>query len=453
MHRRPNKRFRKLGDGIIYELDSVKEATFNLQREKKSRAAMATKRLQDTTGSVDPAASAKRPRESDGGPSTIPALQPLPADLLLEVAARMDVMTVLRCAATSKPLRRAILDPGFRRLLDLRAASGGFGPALLLGFSYRVTNKKTKLFRSHVVENASPRPRPRLRIDEPSLLESLEPVASRDGLLVLRRDGGGPTVCDTLTGDVTSLPPTGMSVYYPPAVLAVGGGSDRSFELLVVDRDLRIQTLLSKNGRWGAVRAVTRPAKLGSPAPAHPAVVGRAVHWLCLGARPRWPRDPEHYHVLAVDVDAAEATKVRLPPRYSGRMFATARDGYLRLVTVGGRLSLVVAESFAVSVWTLTSAPAWSRHVVISTVELVRRTGLPPADPPRSFCPMRLLGFGERSGVVVLEMRPRELVYLNLGTKAVTVARHASQFESGCITHVCLHEVGLASLLQDMKYF
>lgn len=56
----------------------------------------------------------------------------LPLDLLLEVAAHSDPATLVRCAATSKELRRHIADPAFRRRLHLRHA-GRFVPSLLRG--------------------------------------------------------------------------------------------------------------------------------------------------------------------------------------------------------------------------------------------------------------------------------------------------------------------------------
>lgn len=57
--------------------------------------------------------------------------EPLNADLTLEIIARRS----------RRPLRRAILDLGFRRRMELRgAASGGFGPALPppVAVSYRL---------------------------------------------------------------------------------------------------------------------------------------------------------------------------------------------------------------------------------------------------------------------------------------------------------------------------
>jgi hypothetical protein len=80
--------------------------------------------------------SAKRRRVGPRhGTTTTADSQPpsIPADLLIEILARSDTRTIVRGAATCKPLRRASLGPAFHRLLAPRA--GGFDRALLLGAS------------------------------------------------------------------------------------------------------------------------------------------------------------------------------------------------------------------------------------------------------------------------------------------------------------------------------
>ena len=66
---------------------------------------------------------------------TAPPREPLPVDLLLEIVVCTDAITVVRCAATCRILRRAIVDPAFRRPLALLSATDGrgFDPSLLLG--------------------------------------------------------------------------------------------------------------------------------------------------------------------------------------------------------------------------------------------------------------------------------------------------------------------------------
>ncbi|CAL5015599.1 unnamed protein product [Urochloa decumbens] len=360
----------------------------------------------------------KRPRTSDppatgdDGGGFVDAREPLlPDDLLLEIAARADVATVVRCAAASKPLRRAILGPGFRHPL-------GPGHAVLLGFSFQLHRPASTRIPGVVGITTAPRPHshPLARID-PSLWESSEPVASRDGLLVLRRRGRDLSVCDTMTGAVTSLPST----------------------------DLLIQTFSSKNGRWSAVRSVPYPEQVCQVSRAHPAVIGRLVHWLYPGGL------SNPHRVLAVDVDAAAATEVQLPPSYRSRMRAIDnKEAYVRLVAVGGKLRLLVGETTAVSMWTLT-ASTWSRQVVIGMQELERRAGLRP--DTFYFCPTLFLGFAETSGTVAVLMMEGHLVTLNLGTKAVTTLWRGGRENKAWDSQVCLHEIGLATALQAMKSF
>ncbi|RLN41599.1 hypothetical protein C2845_PM01G26390 [Panicum miliaceum] len=373
-----------------------------------------------------------------------PPRQPLPVDLLLEIAARAEVVTVLHCSATSKPLRRDILDPAFaRRHLTVphAAAHGGFDPSLLLGFSYWLDAGYTSsgVASAHVVEiPPSPRPRVGIHPSTTSHLASLEPLAARDGLLVLRhassRDMLGAVLCvfDTLIGEVTCLPPVGVRVFYPPALLAVGG--DRSFELLVADGGLRCQTFSFSptNGQWWSpVRSVGGPPGLKPPR-GHAVVLGRTVHWLCV-RRSLLPMPfLVNRYVLAVDVDAALPVDLR-------------DSSGLLLAAVGGRLSLLaVDERLEVSVWTLTAttpAAAWSRDLVIRTLEMERQAG-------RLHSPLRMQGFGERSGAVVLKTSDGKLIRLDLGTKR---GDHAARGGDKSVQHVCLHEIDLASLLQEEK--
>ncbi|KAK3137063.1 hypothetical protein QOZ80_5BG0447230 [Eleusine coracana subsp. coracana] len=66
----------------------------------------------------------KRPRELEAEVCT------LPSDLLLEIIARSDVVTLVRFASSCKPLRRDILAPAFIR----RVSHGSIIPCRLLGF-------------------------------------------------------------------------------------------------------------------------------------------------------------------------------------------------------------------------------------------------------------------------------------------------------------------------------
>ncbi|GJN23141.1 hypothetical protein PR202_gb10763 [Eleusine coracana subsp. coracana] len=395
--------------------------------------------------------------------------EPLPLDLLLEILARSDVRTVLRCAATSKTIRRVILGQDFhrrRRLALLR--TDGFDPALLLGVSYMVNTAPVAFRGEH------------LRFDA-RLLRSHELVDSRDGFVVLQQREKIPfhdrlpprcavpiicdlRVCDSLTGETYRLPPPPAIGYgYPHALLLThdDGGGGRSFQLLAADRGLRTQTFSSTDGRWGPVLETThyasqypysapvehkdytsRPIVLyGSGAAVH-------VHWLRLRSK-ECMYGSHAPHIVALDVGSAQlATRIDLPPECVSRMgwIQNATTG-LQLATSSsptGSLAVLVAEILVISMWTLedSSTPAWIRQVVIKR-QLIRKQ--PPG--PRTHY-IRFMGFGQRSGTVLLKTDSVGLVQLNLGSKDVVIIETDS-FNLNC-TQLCLHEINLSSLLQAM---
>ncbi|RLN41268.1 hypothetical protein C2845_PM01G26500 [Panicum miliaceum] len=182
-------------------------------------------------------------RASDGTtvePLPPPPPPPVPVDLLLEIFARLDVATIIRCAATSKTVRRAILDSpaAFGRRVE---ANG----ALLLGVSYAFLDSRYL----NAVSSVGQAPRQNLRFDA-GVLMSAEPVASRGGLTVLRHrlNYHHVRVCNALTGRASWLPPSHVSGDYPHALLAVDDAG-RSFQLLVADVSLRTQVFSSDAGQ------------------------------------------------------------------------------------------------------------------------------------------------------------------------------------------------------------
>ncbi|KAM3058243.1 hypothetical protein ACUV84_001557 [Puccinellia chinampoensis] len=385
---------------------------------------------------------------------------PLPVDLLLEIAARSDVVSVVRCAATSKPLRRAILDRGFRRLLALRAAStAGFDPALLRGVSYRLEDSEADRRPVRVVQPI-PAAQPSLvRFDE-SLV--FEPVASRDGLVVLRRlrprplfgqslEEGPPgsvlRVVNSVTGHVSVLPSVSIRDYRKHALLNVEDHG-RSFELLVADERLRTQIYSSRDGAWSPVRA---PHLQRGSRPFHdscPLVIGRTVHWLC-NPEPLPPgrhlSGPEPY-IVAMDVDTMQARVIDLPRGCTSRMTASmSHRGLLLAATVDGKLLIVVSETQVISMWTMSpptegepsSLPRWSRQVIIDKQDWGVHSSV------------QFEGFGQRSGTVVLYIGRVGLIRLNLATKQAHIVFHRT--ETAYVSQVCLHEINLSSVLQAMK--
>ncbi|CAL4936249.1 unnamed protein product [Urochloa decumbens] len=381
----------------------------------------------------------------------------LNVDLTLEIAARSgDAATVVRCAAAYKPLRRAILGPGFRRLLELRAeAGGGFVPAFLVEASYWERQCVNDTLVDTVVVVPSRRRRGGFEFElETHLQRSFVPVSSRSGLVVLRGTGGEGIelrVCNTVTGHVASLPTIDVRVdldkqgykeMFPPALLSVDGAGRSFFELVVVYKSNGTYQLTSKihstisseeenNGRWSAAAEILCPPALKLTTRetcTSPAIIGRTVHWLCVSRRQHDLAILSIHATEVADVQAT-ATVIELPqellasmadrPSYDIHPHATS---LILAATAGGkRLSLVVAEKLVISVWTLqpdqASTSCWSREVVIRRREIDREltAGLD------AYQPIRFDVFGEKSGTVLFWMKMVGLVQLNIGTKKARV--------------------------------
>lgn len=430
---------------------------------------------------MEPAAmsSKKRPRVCTyKRTATEPRPLPIPFDLRLDVLSRLDVASLLRYAAASKSTRRDILSEDFRCILALRAeASRGFDPALLLGFSYQLPvraatagDRVAQTRRQHL-----------LRFDT-ILLDSFDPVASRDGLVVLLRrptgvgqrwddalSGADLGVRNSLTGQLSRLPPADVREAYPHALLAVGGAG-RSFQLLAADSHLRTQTFSSEDGRWGAVVEPRHAAHLPYIPPSYASratVVGPTVYWLCRLKRDRvdgQPPPPNPPCIVSLDAGSSQASRIELPPgcldrlRYSQFVF----DALMLAPSPDRRLSVLAAEICVISMWTLSeddnsSLPAaavaarWTRQVVIWRHAIEHEPG-----PAYS---VQFMGLGERSGTVVLQMAGIGLVQLNLGSREAAVVRRDESFKRlfGYYNpgrfRLCLHEIHLTALLQPMKPF
>ncbi|KAL6637970.1 hypothetical protein ACP70R_025542 [Stipagrostis hirtigluma subsp. patula] len=370
--------------------------------------------------------------------------QRLPQELLLEIIARADdAATFLRCAATSKPIRRAIV-------AERRAAASGrrFCPSLLLGVSYA----------SHECGgDAIVGPSWGLRFDA-SILRSFEPVSERDGLLVLwrREDESELLVCDTCTGRVTSLPGMdpehkwGNGGIYRPAFLAVGGAAGRrSFELLAMDACLRARVFSSETGEWNAARIVKPPPRHSSWCFVYqrmgtsPSVIRRIAYWVC--SSPPEPAIPGgNMFILSLHAEAARCASIELPQGCHGRVESCTLSA-----TANGKLSVVVADTEAMSVWTRSSA-AWSRQAVISKRCINMQVAPGAMDADRTIW---FMGFGERSGTVIFWIDRVGLVQLHLGTRRAVLLCRCGDRDIRAFRWAWLREIDMASLLQGMKPF
>ncbi|KAK3145915.1 hypothetical protein QOZ80_3BG0259150 [Eleusine coracana subsp. coracana] len=329
-------------------------------------------------------------------------------DVLLEIVARLDTAAIIRFAATSKPIRGAILDPDLHRCLALRpeiAAAGNgsfkFNPALFLGLSY-------------------------VYQDKPS------PTSSSP----------------SLTGEVSSSSPIscpGIPAVYPRTLLAVGEGGG-SFQLLVAGRNLRMRVYSSEHGKWGDAVDPHLPPDFIHTTPNRdsPALVlgGTTVHWLC-----------KDKGITALDVCAARATTIELPPKcFRWVKHVKHLDQGLLAASPDGKLGLIVAKPAAICMWTLSdgssaSGKRWSQQV------LVRRYAIATWD---SGSLVRFLAFGERSGTVILQMQQMGLVEINLGSGQALVLNDKLKEIGTCRRsqmQFCLHETDLPTLLKNMKPF
>jgi hypothetical protein len=394
-------------------------------------------------------------------------LPQLTFDLQLKIVERSDAVTVVRCAATHKRLRGAILGPAFRRRL-------GVDPALLLGFSFwgckgRCAIDTPPLVRleDDRITEFSPGGQPLVRLDD--RITEFHPVESRDGLVVVLRSR--PTspytmsydlrVCNAFTGDVTaSLPPTSTPGHNKFVLLNTAG---RSFELLAVGTGMHTQILSSDRWEWGPVRDTSFP---GHQHPTDlsniswslaPTVIGRTVYWLCSKMLP-FPTGPAPpiARIVSLEVDAAEGN-MREVPSYCFSEMVYRNTGHFKtsalLTSVRGGLCVFVLERNAISAWAPEQeSPTWSRQFMLTRTELEARSAL----YPHEFILLRLHAYGERSGTVILGMTPCVFLWLNIreGFKVARLVRLGSQDTSfGEIKSLCLHEIHLVSLLRSMKSF
>ncbi|CAM0876514.1 unnamed protein product [Alopecurus aequalis] len=356
----------------------------------------------------------------------------LPVDLLLEIVVRSDAVTIVLCAAVSRPLRAAILDHGFRR----RLARRGFDPSLLRGISYKLlgANRVVRLFQTLPPSQHIPDIRSKLASP------CFEPVAWRDGIIVFRRSKFGSTeqltVCDSTTGQIISLPPLSVREnHYPPALLTV----DDNFELLVADQDLGTRIYSSRNdcSGWSATRAahhaVHPPPNPLRQSNKHPVVIGHTVHWLCvLGWNSNCLLEAHDLHIVALDVDTARATVIELPQGCVSRMNGFKNINAITLAVSGTRLlSLVVSETQVISMWSLAVGGGWSRRVLVDRQHWDMHH------------PVRFEGFGERSGTLLFHIYHVGLVQLNLATKEARLVGMSNPWKTN-ISQLCLHEVNLA---------
>ncbi|RLN16864.1 hypothetical protein C2845_PM02G06760 [Panicum miliaceum] len=261
-----------------------------------------------------------------------PPAPPLSFDILLEIVARSDAVTLVRCAASCKPLRRDILNLGFIRRVCHEP--GGVVPPCVLGFLDLGNNDESD-------DEVVPRPPPACfslahpatpaaasfsekhltpilaRNGAANLLSSDVPLISRNGLVLLARGcldvtarAGGPPYIDRHSGRVP----------YTYVLLTPADGICLSFLLLTAEFNswltgsIKVQTLSgdAAGGAWGPATSVSHSRSQGSMLQdccSEVVLGGGLIHWLMYKNENR----PKGYHILTYDVRTAAAVSIELP--------------------------------------------------------------------------------------------------------------------------------------------
>ncbi|KAK3136385.1 hypothetical protein QOZ80_5BG0433190 [Eleusine coracana subsp. coracana] len=392
-----------------------------------------------------PAAAARRSRRSRR------ETPPLPLDLVLEIAARSDPATLVRCAATCKDLRRQVADPGFHGSLRLRHADR-FVPSLLLG--HLVSKSPTDL---HIVENATLRATKLLSAEgwgcqqpgqiingkPPPLSWSHKVLTARDGLLLISTRDKLHTelmlrVCNPASGRCQIVP---RQRYEGQYVLLVSdnnnniNGNDgaivgRRFRVLKVTsksvmnskdrRILQFQTFFSEHGRW-AGRSVNVPIPFvhGGWFRQQPLVTNDgALHWLC--------RSDKLYYIVKLHVESAQVTSSELPVRFHREYggFAAAKKQILLATTSAGSgtLCVFVAEKEKITVWAQSKRDSsrWTKQpqmeVEYDATMCCETEGRMPRERPWT---VKLEWFSDRSGAMLMEAPGHGFCMLDVRSKKV----------------------------------
>ncbi|CAM0870327.1 unnamed protein product [Alopecurus aequalis] len=325
----------------------------------------------------------------------------LPTDLLLEITARSDPVTLVRSAATCKILRSHIADPAFHPRLRLRHADQ-FVPRLFRGFfvqNLRAEADEHPRFVDpfHSVTGPSPEPFRSFLSEFVTLFHFYRPdLAASRGLVALGTDStqGGVCVFDPMTGYMHVFgPPPEMNAQSFALLTGDGHGYYRLLAAELAHDRLKTQAFSAEVDRWQSVAETTvAPCPRDAALLHRPLVIQGDVHWLCRSSE---------YHFLLRFSPAHAAASVTKVDGGCGEQLLGRGPGEILLVSDGGsgrQPRLLVAAGLQISLWTLSdSGEGWSVQVL---VEPERIRGPPEAWSER----LELRWFGEKSGLVFLRM-------------------------------------------------
>ncbi|RLM86316.1 hypothetical protein C2845_PM04G33260 [Panicum miliaceum] len=353
----------------------------------------------------------------------------LPLDIVLEIAARSDPATLVRCAATCGDVRRRVAGGG-GQALRLRHADR-FVPSLLRGHleARYVSNYRNVML--HLVDTTAPdttTARVLTAADgfppppDGTNVRWQSPMASRDGLLLVRITDWQPRreelrVCDLATGRSQTLPPgpafPGVAQkFWEPYVLLAGDGEPggasgiRPFQVLKTNlvmsdhhRYLQTQTFSSEKGTWGKYTEIRAPHFRGSAllqGGGRPLVAGGAVHWLCV--------TNSGGYVLKLHIRTAQVAVTALPVSFPCPAAHEWGIDYLLATTAaGGEVMVLVADGWNknISAWVQTKPTAkWTQRpqVVVENEAMLRFRNMRWSGTFH----VKLHWFAERSGLVLL---------------------------------------------------
>ncbi|KAM3311063.1 hypothetical protein ACQJBY_031618 [Aegilops geniculata] len=386
-------------------------------------------------------------------PTTLDITTTLPTDILLEIMARTDLLTVVRGAAVCKHLRGDILCPSFIRRVIQQAA-----PSILallrtyaerpLTLVYSAMPTAASFFHNHLSPYM-------LRNADKDVLGPYYPVVSRGGLVVLNMNAcpkskGFLDLCvyDPMMDHCTFLskPPdeTESSICneHKYVLLTAADGIDCSFMLLsiVFNRSsMKVCTATSSSPTWGPITCVTHHDFTWWLINSYkdPAVLrGGVIHWL------RYTGD----QIVTYNVRTGMPGLVKLPPTKHN-----ARRSHLAASPNGNMLKLLDVDGFKISVWLRLPTGAegggsgWALQTVIDIEEklLFLYPNIHVGVDPDALVEFK--GSGKRSGdMVLLEARCEEgLVVIDLKRREMNTQNQRST----------LLEVDLLSRLQNMKLF
>ncbi|TVU51476.1 hypothetical protein EJB05_02908, partial [Eragrostis curvula] len=341
---------------------------------------------------------------------------PLPLDLVLEIAARSDPTSLVRCAATCKDARRRIADPGFHGSLRLRHADCCFVPSLLRG--HLVWNSPRNLY---LVDNAT-KNATKLQLGAAGRRRT-KVLEARGGLLLILtigRDGKEHKL--HVFSPITSRSQIVPHQRYEGQYVFLVGDDYRRFRVVKVKSVswngngliLQSQIFSSDNGRWGRSVKVPIPYVHGGWFRLQPLVTGSALHWLC--------RSDKLYYIVKLHVDSAQVTITELPVSFHqeyGSAAAERKQLLLATTPAAGsrRLCVYAADGHKISVWAQSERDPsrWTRQprMEIFKRDVVTRFGWDDRAAWERMRTVRLEWFSDRSGSVLFDMPSQGLFILD----------------------------------------